>query len=74
MNYLLFYLAGWLFLGICYFINDKFVEKNRKPNGLVVYESIKIGLFSWLGVIIGIALLIVGLVAGFDEWLTDKLK
>lgn len=74
MNFLLFYLAGWLILAICYFIFDKFVEKNRKPNGLLVYESIKIGLFSWIGIVIGVALLIVALVAGFDEWLTNKLR
>lgn len=74
MNYLLFYLAGFLILAICYFISDRFVEKNRKPNGLLIYESIKVGLFSWLGIVIGLSCIIVALVAGFDEWLTDKLK
>ena len=74
MNFLLFYLAGWLILAICYFISDKFVEKNRKPNGLLVYESMKFGLFSWLGIIIGGACVLVGLVVSIDVWLTDKLK
>ena len=48
MKILIIYIIGWILFATMWFCLLK-IEKSNKSNPLLIYESIKIGLFSWIG-------------------------
>ena len=69
MKILIIYIIGWILFATMWFCLLK-IEKSNKSNSLSIYESIKMGLFSWVGVV---AMLIASICI-LDEYLTNKLK
>lgn len=69
MKILIIYIIGWILFATIWFYFLK-TTKSNKSNSLLIYESIKMGLFSWIGVIAMLAYSICIL----DEYLTNKLK
>lgn len=77
MEVLFWYLIGVLILGVSNYIymicvsRDEILYESKK---LIAYKSFKIGLLSWIGIIIILAICITGVILGFDEWIEDKLN
>ena len=69
MKILIIYIIGWILFATIWFCLLK-TRKSNKSNSLLIYESIKTGLFSWIGVIAMLTYFICRL----DEYLTNKLK
>ena len=50
---------------------DEILYESKK---LIAYKSFKIGLLSWVGIIIILSFCIVGVIFAFDKWVEDKLN
>ena len=77
MEVLFWYLIGVLILGVSNYIYMICVSKNEilyESKKLIAYRSFKVGLTSWIGIIIILAICITGVILGFDEWIEDKLN
>lgn len=69
MKILIIYIIGWILFATMWFCLLK-IEKSNKSNSLSIYESIKIGIFSWAGVVA----ILISSICILDEYLTNKLK
>jgi hypothetical protein len=67
------YIIGWIILwfGI-YFYNIWF--KSYKTKKLLLYHSFLYGFFSWVGIILFVALFIVFLIIELHKWIEEKLS
>ena len=74
---LLIYLIGVLILFIGTFIY-KYHEKIQKYKSstikLLIYQSFKFSLLSWIAIIVLFAIMITVIIDNIDEWLTIKLN
>lgn len=73
MEVFFWYLIGVLILGVCYCIYS-YVSDDYDSKKLMVYKSIKFGLLSWVGIIIGFSVICVGIIFCIDKWIEDKLR
>lgn len=69
MKILIIYIIGWILFTTIWFCILK-TRKLNKSNSLLIYESIKIGLFSWIGVVS----MLIYFISRLDKYLTNKLK
>ena len=90
MQEFLIYLLGWVVFIICHYIYWVYINKdgsytykyNRQKNKkLILYNGLKWGVFSWVGLIFCIVAFIVGAIIygileiiSLDEYIEDKLK
>lgn len=74
MNVLLIYLSGWFLLSILYYLFEKYLNRSMDSKKLIIYKSIKFGLFSWFGIICSIALIFAWLISELDDYIERKLK
>ena len=77
MEAFIWYLIGWLILSISHYIYMVCVNKEETlPDSkkLIAYKSFKVGILSWFGIIILIAILIVAGVIVIDSWIEKKLS
>ena len=77
MEAFIWYLIGWLILSISHYIYMVCVNKEETlPDSkkLIAYKSFKVGILSWSGIIILIAILIVAGVIVIDSWIEKKLS
>lgn len=69
MKILIIYIIGWILFATMWFCLLK-IEKSNKSNPLLIYESIKIGLFSWIGIVS----MLIYFISKLDKYLINKLK
>lgn len=77
MEILILYLIGFLILGVSHYIYMICVSRSEilyESKKLIAYKSFKIGLLSWVGIIVILTFCIVGAIFAFDEWIEDKLN
>ena len=74
MGALFIYLLGCFIFGIGYYLYNIYISKSNDSKKLLAYNSFKLSIFSWLGIIFCICMFIVFLIFECDEYITDKLK
>lgn len=77
MEAFIWYLIGWLILSISHYIYMICVSREETlPDSkkLIAYKSFKVGLLSWLGIIILIGILFVCGIIMIDTWIEEKLS
>lgn len=75
MDILLFWLFGWVLFFVGYIIYNKYIVGHNEPiTKLMVYEGIKYGMWSWIGIAIMVVFFIIMLITAVDEWLTEKFS
>ena len=77
MEAFIWYLIGWLILSISHYIYLICVSREETlPDSkkLMAYKSFKVGLLSWLGIIILIGILFVCGIIMIDNWIEEKLS
>ena len=87
MGGLFWYLLGWLVFVICHFIYWAYYNKDgsytykwscQKNKKLILYNGLKWGIFSWVGLFFCIVAFIVGAIIfgiiELDEYIENKLK
>jgi len=72
---ILFWALGWVLLSIGYFIYKVVIDRDRQVSKKVhAWRAFWNGWFSWLGIFVIIAFLIVGGILAINEWVEDKLS
>ncbi len=77
MSCTLFYFIGFAIMFIGYYIyaagscENMHIKLNKK---LAIYNGLKFGVSSWLGVILCACLLFTSLIMSLDQWIESKLK
>lgn len=77
MEAFIWYLIGWLILSISHYVylicigREETLPDSKK---LMAYKSFKVGILSWLGIIILIVILIVAEIFVIDSWIEEKLS
>ena len=77
MEAFIWYLIGWLILSISHYIYLICIDREETlPDSkkLMAYKSFKVGILSWLGIIILIVILIVAEIFVIDNWIEEKLS
>ena len=77
MEVLIWYLIGVLILGVSNYIYMICISRKEtliESKKLIAYKSFKVGLTSWVGIILILSFCIVGAIFAFDEWVEDKLN
>lgn len=77
MEAFIWYLIGVLALGVSNYIYMICISRKEtliESKKLIAYRSFKVGLTSWIGIIIILAVYTVGAIFAFDEWVEDKLN
>lgn len=78
MEEFLFYVSGCVTFIVFYFLYTKFVVKQKASNKLILYRSLKYGIFSWFAVLFMLVLVLVGwiyyLLFTLDEKIENALK
>ena len=75
MEILLTYFLGWFLFSVCYYIYNVYIDRNKNESKkLIMYDAFKFGLWSWIGIILMIAFGIVMIIAGIDEYISEKLN
>lgn len=74
-EFLTWWLTGWAIMSIAIFVYNVFIYKyNIKSKKLIMYESIKYGVFSWIAIILFGSFLLTYIIVIIDEYLTNKLS
>ena len=74
-EFLTWWLIGWAIMSIAIFVYNVFIYKyNIKSKKLIMYESIKYGIFSWIAIILFGSFLLTYIIVIIDEYLTNKLS
>lgn len=74
-EFLTWWLIGWAIMSIAIFVYNVFIYKyNIKSKKLIMYESIKYGIFSWMAIILFGSFLLTYVIVIIDEYLTKKLS
>lgn len=71
---LFIYLLGCILFGVGYYLCNIYISKYNKSKKLLAYNSLKLSIFSWVGIIFWIAICIVFLICSIDDYISDKLK
>lgn len=77
MEAFIWYLIGCLILSISHYIYMICVSREETlPDSkkLIAYKSFKVGILSWLGIIIIIGILFVCGIIMIDNWIEEKLS
>ena len=75
MEILLIWILGWILLGLSFYIYNVYINRNYNESiKLIIYKSIKFGLWSWFGIIFMIAFGIVMIITSIDNYITEKLN
>lgn len=77
MEAFIWYIIGWLILSISYYIYLRCIDREETlydSKKLIAYKSFKVGILSWVGIIILIAILIVVGMFAIDSWIEEKLS
>ena len=87
MQEFLIYLLGWIVFIICHYIYWVYLNKDgsytykwscQKNKKLILYNGLKWGIFSWVGLFFCIVAFIVGAIIygliSLDEYIENKLK
>ena len=87
MQEFLIYLLGWVVFIICHYIYWVYFNKDgsytykwscQKNKKLILYNGLKCGVFSWVGLFFCIVVFIVGAIIygiiSLDEYIENKLK
>lgn len=70
-----FWISGWILLSVGCFIYNWYYERNLSmTKKLVIYNSFKYGILSWIGIFFILGFLIAMSVAMLDDRITDKLN
>lgn len=72
---LLFWLLGWLFLSIGYYVNKVAIDKDHRVTKKVhAWRAFWNGVWSWIGIIFIFAFLLVEGIEIFNDWVENKLN
>lgn len=74
MNSLFIYLLGCILFGVGYYLYNIYISEYDESKKLLAYNSFKLSIFSWLGIIFWIGVCIVYFICITDEYISDKLK
>lgn len=75
MEILLTYFLGWFLFSVGYYIYNVYIDRNKSESKkLIIYDAVKFGLWSWVGIILMVAFGIVMIIAGIDEYISEKLN
>ena len=75
MEFLYFWILGWLIWAIGYYIYESYISETFIPNKrLIIWRGFKSGVISWIGI-----MFVFGYVTAFclnkiDDWVEDKLR
>ena len=73
MTGILIYLLGCIIVYICNTVYELYQNTNKSVK-LILYDSFKISLFSWITIIIILSCGITWLILNIDEYITNKLE
>lgn len=81
MNIFFIWIIGWIILSLGYYFYNVYIPYGNSEyklkyitKKLIIYNSIKVGIWSWIGIIVYIALFIVYWIIVFDEYIQNKLN
>ena len=75
MEILLTYFLGWFLFSVGYYIYNVYIDRNKSESKkLITYDAFKFGLWSWIGIILMMTFGIVMIIAGIDEYISEKLN
>ena len=75
MEILLIYFLGWFLFSVGYYIYNVYIDRNKSESKkLIMYDAFKFGLWSWIGIILMMTFGIVMIIAGIDEYISEKLN
>ena len=71
---LFIYLLGCFIFGVGYYLYNIYISKSNDSKKLLAYNSLKLSIFSWLGIIFWISMCMVFFIIAIDEYISDELK
>lgn len=75
MEILLTYFLGWFLFSVGYYIYNVYIDRNKSESKkLIMYDAVKFGLWSWVGIILMVTFGIVMIIVGIDEYISEKLN
>ena len=75
MEFLYFWILGWLIWAIGYYIYKLYISKTVILNKrLIIWRGFKSGIISWIGIIVMFSCVIVFCICKIDDWVEDKLS
>lgn len=77
MEVLFWYLIGVLILGVSNYIYMAYINRKEtllESKKLIVYKSFKVGLTSWIGIVLIFAFIMTGVIIYIDDWIEDKIN
>ena len=74
MEIFIAYSIGFVIMAIGSYIFKTYFEEYESNKKLVAYESVKLGITSWVGIILCVCFLFSAAVDELDTWIKNKLE